>query len=247
MASVFSGWSSCLSWSRVLLLPFLLGSCCAAAWGADNELSEADRAAGWRLLFDGQTLEHWKSNDGQPLVASAVQNGMLNTHNIGGYLLVYDQLFGDFEFSCDVKMDPNECNSGVFVRVADLADPIFTGLEIQVMSPPGISMHDFVAIYDLMPPAMIATREPGQWNTLLVRCEGPMISVAVNGQPVAEMNCDDYDQPGLRPDGTEHKFRRAIKDFARSGYIGLQDHDTDAWYKNIKIRELTSDASTASP
>ena len=57
------------------------------------------------------------------------------------------------------------------------------------------------------------------------------------------MNCDELDQPGLRADGTEHKFRRAIKDFARSGYFGLQDHGSDVWFKNIKLREIKGDES----
>ena len=43
---------------------------------------------------------------------------------------------------------------------------------------------------------------------------------------------------GKRPDGTSDKFKKAIKNLARKGYIGLQDHGYNAWYKNIKLREL---------
>ncbi|TWU25993.1 3-keto-disaccharide hydrolase [Bythopirellula polymerisocia] len=211
------------------------------ALAADNQLTPAEEAAGWQLLFDGESLANWKNNNGAPIADGAVQDGTINTHSIGGYILVYDQEFSDFEVSCDVKMPPGECNSGLFVRIEDLADPVFTGLEVQVFSPPGLGLHDFGAIYDLVPPATIATREPGEWNNLLVRCEGPMISVSVNGQLVNELNCDELDQPGLRADGSEHKFRRAIKDFARSGYFGLQDHESDVWFKNIKLRELQAD------
>jgi hypothetical protein len=39
-------------------------------------------------------------------------------------------------------------------------------------------------------------------------------------------------------DGSRHKFGKAIKDFPREGYIGLQDHGHDVWFKNIKVREL---------
>lgn len=216
------------------------------ALAADNQLSPAEKAAGWQLLFDGETLANWKNNDGKPIAEGVIQDGTINTHGVGGYILVYDQEFNDFELSCDVKMSQGECNSGVFVRIGDLADPVFTGIEVQVYSPPGTSLHDFGAIYDLVPPAMIATREPGEWNNLLVRCEGPLISSFVNGQLVAEMNCDEFDQPGLRPDGTAHKFGRAIKDFARSGYVGFQDHGNDVWFKNIKLRELGDDGEDKS-
>jgi hypothetical protein len=52
------------------------------------------------------------------------------------------------------------------------------------------------------------------------------------------MNCDDYDQPGLRPDGSKHKFGAAIKDFPRKGYLGFQDHGHKVWYKNVKLLEF---------
>jgi hypothetical protein len=64
------------------------------------------------------------------------------------------------------------------------------------------------------------------------------VTVNVNGEQVTSINCDEWDQPGKRPDGSDHKFGKAIKDFPRVGYIGLQDHGHDVWYKNIKLRPL---------
>jgi hypothetical protein len=55
---------------------------------------------------------------------------------------------------------------------------------------------------------------------------------------VARLNCDDYDKPGLRPDGSKHKFELAVKDFPRRGYLGFQDHGHKVWYKNVKLLEL---------
>jgi Domain of Unknown Function (DUF1080) len=205
---------------------------------ADNELTTSEKQDGWQLLFNGKDLDGWKNNDGKPLNPGAVKDGTINTHGIGGYLLVFDKEFSDFEFQCDVKMAEGECNSGIFVRTSDLADPIYNALEVQIYSPPGTSLHDFGAIYDLVAPSKVATKGEGEWNSLNVHCKGPIIEVRVNGEKVAELDCDALDKPGLRADGTEHKFRRAIKDFARQGYIGLQDHGTDVWFKNIKLREV---------
>ena len=69
------------------------------------------------------------------------------------------------------------------------------------------------------------------------------ISVKLNGEPVSQIDCDDFDKPGLRPDGTKHKFQlggkgRAVKDFARVGYLGVQDHGHPVWYKNVKVLPL---------
>lgn len=209
-----------------------------SASGSDNQLSAEEQGDDWALLFNGHDLGGWKNNDGKP-VAAKIEDGAINVHGTGGYLLVYDQPFGDFVFQCDVKMSQPECNSGVFVRTGDLNDPVNTGLEVQVFKGEDQPIHEFGAIYDLVPPSKNATHGPDQWDTLEIRCEGPQISVRVNGEEVATMNCDDLDQPGLRADGTPHKFAgKAIKDFPRRGYIGLQDHGHDVWYKNIKLKKL---------
>jgi hypothetical protein len=225
-----------------LLLAFSLF--CGNVFAADNELTSEEKANGWQLLFNGKNLSGWKNNDDKPLKKEAVKDGTINTHAIGGYLLVYDKEFGDFEFQCDVKMTDGECNSGVFVRTSDLANPVNTALEVQVFHPLGTTLHDFGAIYDLVPPSKQVAKGAGEWNRLNIVCQGPLIMVKVNGEQVAELDCDTLDQPGLRADGTKHKFDRAIKDFARKGYIGLQDHGTDVWFKNIKLQEIKETAAT---
>lgn len=228
--------------STFFLMVFLLLS--GNVFAADNELTPEEKAAAWQLLFNGKDLSGWKNNDGKPLNGGAVKDGTINTHAIGGYLLVFDKEFGDFEFQCDVKMTDGDCNSGIFVRTSDLADPINTALEVQVFHPLGTTLQDFGAIYDLVPPSKQAAKGAGEWNTVNIRCEGPMIWVKVNGEQVAELDVDTLDQPGLRADGTKHKFPCAIKDFSRKGYIGLQDHGTDVWFKNIKLREIKETAAT---
>ena len=224
---------------RILYLSFLL--CVFASLreirAADNELTPLEEAAGWKLLFNGHDLSGWKNDNDQP-VAAQVEDGAINVLGTGGYLLVYDQPLGDFVFQCDVKMIQPDCNSGVFVRTSDLADPVQSGLEVQIFAGEADALHDFAAIYDLVAASSDARHGSGQWDTLDIRCEGPMISVKVNGQEVTTLNCDEWDQPGRRLDGTPHKFNRAIKDFARRGYLGLQDHGHDVWFKNIKLLEL---------
>jgi hypothetical protein len=230
--------------TKLLFVCAVLSSFSATVFAADNQLTPDEKRAGWQLLFNGRDLSGWKNNDSKPLNLNVVKEGTINTRGIGGYLLVYDKQFDDFEFKCDVKMAEGECNSGIFVRTSDLADPVNTGLEVQIFSPPGDTVQDFGAIYDLVAPSKIATKGEGEWNNVEVRCVGPLISVKVNGEQVAELDCDTLDQPGLRADGTKHKFPRAIKDFARKGYIGLQDHGTDVWFKNLKLRELKETASS---
>lgn len=219
--------------AMVLSLSFLAVQTAAAA---DNELTPEEKAAGWKLLFNGKDHTGWKCNNGKK-IASPIEEGALVPHRSGGYLIVYDQPFSDFVLKCDVRMG-EECNSGVFFRVGDLKNPVQSGFEAQILAGPADPYHSFGAIYDLVPPSKQLAKGAGEWNTLEITCKGPDIRIAVNGETVAQMNCDEWTEPRKRPDGTSHKFLKAVKDFPRKGYIGLQDHGHKVWFKNIKIREL---------
>jgi hypothetical protein len=113
-----------------------------------------------------------------------------------------------------------------------------TGLEAQVITDKEPGLHGFGAIYDLVASSKNATHGPGKWDTIEVRCKGPKISVTVNGEKVSSIDCDEWPTPGKRPDGTSTKFKMAVKDFPRTGYIGLQDHCNNVWFKNIKLLPL---------
>lgn len=209
---------------------------------ADNELSSSERSDGWKLLFNGKDLSGWKCSNGKP-VATPVEDGSIVPYKSGGYLVVHEKPAGDFILKCDVRWEDTRCNSGIFLRVEDLKNPVHTGFEIQVMGGDKTGKHEFGAIYDLAPTTNNTGKPTGEWNTIAIRCKGPMITVVLNDEKVCELNCDDYSEPGLCPDGTKHKFKlkkkpRAVKDFARSGYFGFQDHGHKVWYRNIKLLEL---------
>jgi len=211
-------------------------------FAADNQLSEDEKNAGWELLFNGRDHTGWKCNNGKP-IATPVEDGALLPYKSGGYIVIYDKQYGDFVFKCDVRWEAEHCNSGIFFRVEDPKDPVNTGFEVQVHSGDGIGKHDFGAIYDLVAPSENAGKATGDWNTVAITCRGPKIEVVVNGKKVCSMNCDDFDRAGYCPDGEKHKYQlggkpRAIKDFARKGYLGFQDHGQKVWYKNVKVLEL---------
>ena len=220
----------------------LLACCClgllASAQAADNQLTEKEKQEGWQLLFNGKDFTGWKCNNDKE-IASVIEQNALVPYKSGGYLIVYEKPFSDFIFRCDVLM-PEKCNSGVFFRVEDLKNPVMTGFEAQVMTSDKPSYHSFGAIYDLVPCSSLPLNGPGKWDTVEITCKGGQIDVAVNGKVVSALNYDDFPEPGKRPDGTDHKFKRAIKDFARSGYLGFQDHGHKVWYKNVKIKDLSA-------
>ncbi|MBX7167780.1 MAG: DUF1080 domain-containing protein [Pirellulales bacterium] len=213
-----------------------LALCVPSLHAADNELTAAEQAAGWQLLFNGRDHTGWSCNTGKP-IATPIEDGCLLPFQSGGYIIAYEKPFGDFILKCDVKMSDGECNSGIFFRVGNLKNPIYTGLEVQVYASRDLGYHDFGSIYDLAKPWHMNWKD-GDWNTVEVTCKGPLVVASVNGDVVSMIDCDDFAEPGKRPDGSKHKFMKAIKDFPRSGYLGFQDHGHKVWYKNVKLLEL---------
>lgn len=202
----------------------------------DNELTAAEEAAGWRLLFNGKDHTGWKCNNGKE-IATPIEEGALVPYESGGYLIVFEEQFGDFVLKCDVKMGDADCNSGIFFRVGDLKNPIYTGLEAQIYNSDDTGYHDFGAIYDLVQPSHLNLNGEDEWNHVQIACKGPLIAVSVNGEIVSMMDCDDFPEKGRRPDGSKHKFG-VVKDMPRVGYLGFQDHDHKVWVKNVKLLEL---------
>jgi predicted Zn finger-like uncharacterized protein len=198
----------------------------------DNELSPKDKAAGLELLFNGRDHAGWRCDNGRP-IASQIENGSLVPYRSGGRLIVYEQQWGDFILSCDVKMSPNG-HSAIFFRVGNLKDPDHTGFKVPLEPRVGTGREDLGAIYDLAGPRKAPHLSP-EWNAVTVSCKGPLIAISVNDQVTAEINCEEWTKPGRSPDGSPNRFARAIKDFPRVGYIGLQDSDSKVWFKNIKL------------
>jgi len=233
----YAPWRLCVRLSLAMSALVVATLVDANAWAAHNELTAAEKADGWILLFNGRDLAGWKNNNDKPVQAK-IEDGAINVHGTGGYLLVYEKPFGDFVFKCDVKMDQPFCNSGIFLRTGDLKNPVQSAIEVQVATDLEPDVHSFGALYDLVAPSKNASRGPGQWDNFEIRCHGPHITVTINGEEVGSINCDEWREPGRRPDGSRHKFRNAIKDFPRKGYLGLQDHGYNVWFKNVKLKEL---------
>lgn len=211
------------------------------ARAADNTLTESERRQGWRLLFDGRSTTGWMNSDGSA-PRTLVEDGALNPHRAGHYMLVHTQQWADFLLTLDFKIT-NGCNSGVFLRTSSLTprpgrDVGFNGLEIAIDDTAGAGYHDTGALYDLVKPVKNAMKPAGQWNHLEIACITNRIEVVLNGEAVMRADLDQFTTPKRRPDGTEHKFDEAFKAHARRGFIGLQDHGKPCWFKNIKLKPL---------
>src|SRR5262245_50176972 len=219
----------------VLLIPSI------PAPALDNKLTPQEEKAGWILLFDGQSFDGWTTSNFTQS-KTPIQDGSINPHRCGAYMMMHEKDWSDFILSLDFKTS-ERCNSGIFLRTHPLIDVPgqgvgYYGIEVAIDESEDTGYHASGALYDLVPVAKKVSKSVGEWNHVVITCDKNLISVVLNGQETAHMNLDEWINPGKRPDGTAHKFSYAFKDHSRKGRIGLQDHGHPVWFKNIKIKPL---------
>lgn len=212
--------------------------------GCGHSATAADDAQGFKSLFNGRDLEGWNQGPDKSWVA---EGGVITLkrefdgqeHN-RDYLWARD-IYGDFILELEFKV-PEKANSGVFLRTADLKDPVYTGIEVQVANSHGQTNLSRTgtagAIYDCLAPARNTVKPPGEWNRYRITCQDNKIRIVLNGEQIIDMDLNQWSEPNKNPDGSKNKFGVALKDFARKGYLGLQDHGRPVSYRNIRIKKL---------
>jgi len=145
--------------------------------------------------------------------------------------------YGDFILDLEFKLCEN-ANSGVFVRTANIKN-VLSGIELQIHeNTDGTAFGACGCIYDCLVPKQQMVKKAGLWNHYTIACQDNKIYVVFNGEQIIDMDLNEWSQAGENPDGTPNKFKKALKDYARSGYIGLQYHGSPIWFRNIKIKVL---------
>jgi hypothetical protein len=227
---------------KVLTLLCLVGlTASVRAESPLNMLTDKEKQDGWQLLFDGRTTKGWMTINSERLPERYVQDGSLNPHKCD-YMLVYSSPLENYVLALDFKITPH-CNSGIFVRTMPLTrrngkDVGYNGIEIAIDDTKTAGFSDTGAFYDLVKPKKNAMKPVGEWNHIVITSDGSRISVVLNGEAVSQIDLGKWPQPNKRPDGSAHKFDVAYKDHPRKGYIGLQDHGSDCWFRNIKLKPL---------
>ena len=205
-----------------------------------QEVSQPPFEEKYQTIFDGSSGKGWMLCNNNPVSSRNIQSDGLNPHRCGTYLVVYEEKLDDFELDFNYKLTKG-CNTGVFLRVSDLTNPIHTSIEVAIDDTTGSGIHDPGAFYDLVAPTMNAQKPAGQWNHMTIKAIGPKISVVLNAKEVSTIDLDQWNEPGKRPDGSSHKFDNvAIGKLARAGYIGFQDHGEDCWFNQIQMRRLSA-------
>lgn len=205
-----------------------------------NQLTDAEKAAGWKLLFDGKTADSWRNFKKDTINAGwQVKDGTLVRAEKGAGDIVTKEQFDSFELSLEYNITPGG-NSGIMFHVTEEeATPWMTGPEIQVQDNVGGKDPQKAGwLYQLYKPDTDATKPAGQWNHVRVVLTPAKSEVFMNGVKYYEFvkGSEDWnDRVAASKFSKMSKFGKPTK-----GHISLQDHGNVVSYRNIKIRPITA-------
>ena len=207
-----------------------------------KQLTPEERAAGWRLLFDGSQPTAWRVYRAQSTPSGWIsKDGVLTKEGVREDLISRDQ-FGDFELAFDWKLSPGG-NAGVFYRGTEEYDHIYwSAPEYQLLDdaahPDGRNrLTSAAAAYALYPSPAGIVRPAGEWNSTRILVRGAHVEHWLNGTKLLEYEL-------WSPDWEAKVKASKFNDYpnygrAKRGYIGIQgDHDGTLELRNIRIREL---------
>jgi len=219
----------------------------------DNQLTEREKADGWKLLFDGSTSAGWMNAKTKSFPATGweIKEGVLSVNPEskgpdGGGDIVTSEKFRNFELMVDFRYVTGG-NSGIkyFVDTeSDNGARSSIGCEYQILddrenpdAKAGMEGNRKLAgLYDLIAPKNIRDNGAGQWNRAIIIVNGTKVQQWLNGFLTVEFE-------RATPEWRELVAKSKFKDFkgfgeAAEGRILLQDHGNMVSFKNIKIREF---------
>jgi len=205
-----------------------------------NVLTDAEKAAGWKLLFDGKSLDGWHSfkKKEAPKVGWIIEDGWLKcvANGHGGDLVSVDE-FDDFEFSWDWRI-PAKANNGIkYFITEDRAQAI--GHEYQMIDDTQVKepKYSTASFYDVLPPsADKPLKQPGEINHSSVLVRGNHVEHWLNGAKVLEY---ELGSDTVKNAVAKSKFKN-VAGFGTKirGHILLTEHHDEASFRNVKIRAL---------
>jgi len=228
-----------------------LAVCLMATTGfaEENKLSPAEKMSGWKLLFDGESADHWRNYKKDTISDGwVVEDGALVRKERGAGDIITKDQYGAFELSLEYKISKGG-NSGIMFHVTEEANtPWQTGPEIQVQD--NVDGHDPQKagwLYQLYQPptdpatneTVDATRPAGEWNQLHIIISPKQSEINMNGVRYARFKKGSKDWNDRVAKSKFSKFDKFGK--PEKGHICLQDHGNLVSYRNIKIRSLEED------
>lgn len=210
---------------------------------AHSDLSALERKAGYRLIFDGNSLEGWKGwrSDAVPKNWSVSDGALVcSVGPFHGDIRTPD-MYGDFDLILEWKIE-RAGNSGIFYRATEDSNyvyreaPEFQILDDEYAEDRKSPLTSAGSCYALYPQTASMAKPAGQWNEARIIAKGKHVEHWLNGVRVASFEIGS-------PDWNERVKKSKFAQFAGfgekpKGYIVFQDHWSKVCYRNIRIKEL---------
>ncbi len=188
-----------------------------------------DSTNGFVPIFDGKTFAGWEGNlDVFRIQDGAIIGGSLGRKVARNEFLCTTKEYSDFELRLQVKLLGKDANAGIQIRSRRIPDH-----HEMIGYQADMGQHYWGCLYDESRRRRVlahANREEldkvfrlADWNDYVIRCSGKRVQLWMNGYQTV-----DYTEPD---DTIEQR-----------GIIGLQIHGgppSEAWYKNIRIKEFS--------
>ena len=238
-----------------ILLSCVIVTVISLSCGSAKKVAKTDTNAGTTVLFDGKTTTGWRGYNKTtfPEKGWEVVDGTLHCIGSGageaggsGGDIIYDKKFSNFELSLEWKISAGG-NSGIFILAQEIpGEPIYKSApEMQVLDNEkhpdaklGVDGNRKAgSLYDLLPAKPQNAKPVGQWNQVKIMVYQGTVVFTQNGANVVEFHLwtDDWKR---MVSNSKFKDWEWFLNTAKEGYIGLQDHGNDVWFRNIKLKVL---------
>ncbi|NLF72949.1 MAG: DUF1080 domain-containing protein [Candidatus Anammoximicrobium sp.] len=205
-----------------------LGLYADASCGGPLEFKDvAVTEIGFRSLANGTDLTGWEGAGSDAALCWKVEDGLLMCTGRKGPWLRSCEEFDDFNLRLEYKLRPGG-NSGVYLRVPASGNHHGegAGIEIQVLDDAADRYKSLKAyqytgsLYAIVPAEPRVARPAGEWNTMEINCRGTHYRVTHNGVDVIAAD-----------EGTAAELKQRLV----KGYLGLQNHSEEVWFRNLRI------------
>lgn len=231
---------SLTTFTACLMLFLIAASQLVADEPAANTLTDAEKSAGWKLLFDGQTTTGWRNYKKETVGTGwKIENGTLVRKEGGAGDIITTEQFDSFELVLEYNISKGG-NSGLMYHVTEEEKtPWMTGPEIQIQdNKDGHDPQKAGWLYQLYNSDKDATKPAGEWNQLRIVITPAKCEQFMNGEKYCEYvkGSEDWNTRVAKSKfGKMPQFGKPTK-----GHICLQDHGNLVAFRNIKLRPIVS-------
>lgn len=220
-----------------------------------NQLTAAEKADGWQLMFNGENMDGWRNFnkatigknwviDDDAIHLNADAKGTDEWLEGEGGDIVFDGVFENYELQLEWKI--GDCgNSGIIFNAqegAEYSAPWKTGLEMQVLDDAchpdnKLANHRAGALYDLIECSEVTVKPAGEWNQVRIILNKGELELWQNDVQMVTTTLWTSDWEAMVA-GSKFKNFPGWATF-KQGMISLQDHSDPVWYRNIKIKKIS--------